>query len=537
VINETLLLEILGPRFLQYVLNVDEAFITANLHGSPLDEFRAAIVQELTTVLGQLVPNTDSDPLLRQLQLDALGSYVADYRTSYANVLRVRCGGSIALTEPSDSVEQLAARLARDMYPLFLLPSNPNIPFGAFSPSMTRSLFHHPDREAFEMAVTADPELRQLFQENNETIGRHGHILSSAGRGGDIQLTMFAERLIRNGWQRLRIENRMPTLAGFVDVVVALVAFTRDAVMGRPLTTTARIGLIGLRLPDETPILLPWGRLRGVREDDRADIPSSTGGALMTTTAAGHQVVIDYSGDIVMETDIPYRIRIGAHDITAGWPADLRDSELVQRRVETVQLGLLLALPREPQPMVVVAWQKILDPLSQGASVGWNDTRRTPNLVPYQLAQEDVDQWVQWIADVDTHRIPSIEVAIRRTIRSVIERADPSDALVDAVIAWENLVGSREGEPTLRVSAALAHLLETSAEGRRSRQTAIKKLYNVRSDVVHGNRSLDPQEAWNKSREARMIAVDALRKLFRDRPELLHDCNDGNLRSLRLIVG
>ena len=219
------------------------------------------------------------------------------------------------------------------------------------------------------------------------------------------------------------------------------------------------------------------------------------------------------------------------------WPQRLRGFEVVQRRIESIQLGLLLAISDDPQPMVVMAWQRLIDPLSHGAGVSWSDTRRTPNLVPYQLADEEVNQWAQWITDVDSRRVASVEVAIRRTIRAAVERSDPSDALVDAVIAWENLVGSREGEPTLRVSAALAVLLEEEASLRRARQKVIKDLYALRSDVVHGNRPLGLEEASKASREARGIAVDALRKLIRDRPELLEKCSDSGDRSLTLIVG
>lgn len=266
-------------------------------------------------------------------------------------------------------------------------------------------------------------------------------------------------------------------------------------------------------------------------------LPSSLIGALSATTPDGEQVVIDYSGDVVLEMDLPYELELGRFEFGVEWPQHLRQFETVGRRIESLQLGLLLALRRERQPLVVLAWQRILDPLAQGSGVSWSDTRRTPNLTPHQLSPEDVSDWASWITDVDRRRVPGIEVAVRRTIRAAMERADPADALVDAVIAWENLVGSRDGEPTLRVTAALAWLLEAEPEARRSRQIALKKLYTLRSDVVHGNRPLGNQEAQQGSRDAQAVAVDALGKLLRDQPELLQECGDSNERSLRLIFG
>jgi hypothetical protein len=536
--NETLLLEVVGLRLLQYVLNSDEASITGHFQGSALGQPRESVLRELATVLGQLIPEPNADPFLRQMQLDALGTYIPQDATSYINTLRVRCGGSIPVGESTDAVVRLVLPIARDMYPLFLLPPPPEAAFRAFAPSMARSLFQHPGRAAIDEAVISDPELSRLFPEVSEHTGRSGFFISSTGRGGGIQLALFADLIIRGSWSWLTLNSEEPTLREFLVAVETSINRIRDAVMGRSVSVPVRVGLTGVKLSDRSSsIVLPWGTMRATRDLDRELIPSSIIGALSTTTADGAEVVIDYSGDIVVEMEIPYRIELGHHDITASWPRHLRDFELVQRRIESIQLGLLLAISSDPQPMVVTAWTRVLDPLAQGVGLGWNDTRRTPNLVPHQLTRAITHDWAQWITDVDAGRVPTVEVAIRRTIRSAAERSDPSDALVDAVIAWENLVGSREGEPTLRISAALAWLLEDDAASRRSRQTAVKKLYQLRSDVVHGNRPLDGPEAVQGSRDARMVAVEALRKLFRDRPELLRECGDGSERSLRLMLG
>jgi hypothetical protein len=536
--SETLLLEIVGLRFLEYVLNEDEAAIRAHFQGSALEAPREDVLGELVMVLGQLIPDPDTDSFLRQIQLDALGTFDEKAQTSYINTLRARCGGSIDAGLPGDPVVSRLLPVARDMYPLFLLPLPPG-PFAtAFAPSMARSLFNHPGRRAFDDAVLVDPELTQLFPDGTEHIERSGQFRSSAGRGGSVQLAMFAELLMRNTWAWLKVDTASPTLGQFLAAVATSVGLVRDAIMGRSVEVPLRIGLTGVKLPENSPeVALPWGKLRAVRELDREMVPSSIIGALSTTTAEGVQVVIDYSGDVVFEMDIPYEIELGHVEIGAEWPQHLRGFETVQRKIESIQLGLLLAISRERQPMVVVAWQRTLDLLAHGTAMSWSDTRRTPNLVPYQLTPAEVQAWSQWTADVDGGRVASIEVAIRRTIRAAVERADPSDALVDAVIAWENLVGSRQGEPTLRISAALAWLLEDDPSARRTRQTALKRLYDLRSDVVHGNRPLGGSEAAQGSRDARAVAVEALRRLLRDRPEVLRECRDGAERSLRLMLG
>lgn len=49
-------------------------------------------------------------------------------------------------------------------------------------------------------------------------------------------------------------------------------------------------------------------------------------------------------------------------------------------------------------------------------------------------------------------------------------RSDPGDRLIDAVIGWENLYASGQGESTFRISGALAWLLEPDASAREALQ-------------------------------------------------------------------
>lgn len=127
-------------------------------------------------------------------------------------------------------------------------------------------------------------------------------------------------------------------------------------------------------------------------------------------------------------------------------------------------------------------------------------------------------------------------MAVRRVISASATRVDQIDALVDLVIAWENLFGSRQGEPTLRISAALGWLLGTTSEEREHYRARVAKTYALRSDIVHGNRIVAPQEASEMLVEARAITLGALRKLFDSRTDLLA-LQSGDERSRALIMG
>lgn len=120
-------------------------------------------------------------------------------------------------------------------------------------------------------------------------------------------------------------------------------------------------------------------------------------------------------------------------------------------------------------------------------------------------------------------------------VRAAAERREPSDVLIDSVIAWENLFGTKEGEPTLRVTASLALLLESEPEARRKLRTKLASIYTLRSNVVHGNSALNRSQ-YPLCYEALDIAIRALRVLLSDRVDVLAQ-RDGALRSLYLILG
>lgn len=81
----------------------------------------------------------------------------------------------------------------------------------------------------------------------------------------------------------------------------------------------------------------------------------------------------------------------------------------------------------------------------------------------------------------------------------------------------------------------LAWRLGENATAREALATKLRKLYKLRSDIVHGSSEVTPQVVGQHYQEALSITLDALRTLFRDRPELLADTT-GSARSKRLML-
>src|SRR5207253_10145003 len=92
-------------------------------------------------------------------------------------------------------------------------------------------------------------------------------------------------------------------------------------------------------------------------------------------------------------------------------------------------------------------------------------------------------------------------------------RLDSGDALVDAVMVWENLVGT-SSEVTFRVTAALTKLLESDPSKRRAFRKSLAQIYDVRSRLVHGV-AVEQSELSEAAKDAIALAIRALRACYR----------------------
>lgn len=531
---EALLLEMLGMPFLCFVLNAEESEIEKRLRGDePLLAQQETTLSELISFLGTL-PHTD--PFSAAMSLSILGQHNPSLGASWPIAARINAGGTVELPPGADAVTNALLGLIRDAYPLFLLPPIDE-PFAVHRTLTTVPLFKHPQKTEFEAAVMDDPTLARLFPNDDPHAGRHGSVYRSTGAGGGIQLALFADLLLNNGWRYATRAGEPVPIREFAERTFALVDLIKKAISGEPLQVPAYVGITGVRLPAGMRIEMPWGgQLREVTAADQRHIPKDLAGKLTMTHPDGSNVEIDYAGDLVMELDVPYKIKLDRFDDRSrDWPIKPLTSEAIFEHVETLSLALLLSWDESPRPIVVNTWMVTLDPLEFGVGMSWRESKRLP-LIPTVLTDEQADKWKTWTVRVADGRIPSIGIAIRRTLLAAVERADATDALVDAVIALENLVGSSEGESRLRVSAALAWLLGSDAAEREKIRVEVADLYALRSKVVHGGAALKPNEAVERRTQALDLALDAFRKLLGDRTDLLKSCKTSTERSVRLIL-
>ncbi|MFF5232065.1 hypothetical protein [Dactylosporangium sp. NPDC000521] len=442
------------------------------------------------------------------------------------------------LADNDDMVEFNLRNLALDVYPAFLLP--PDREFGSMPQTVNihvSSLAHrHPASAAFLHAVMADPLLQRAFPTDTEYSGKTGYAYTNAGSAWSLQLLRFPNVLLERAWRQLAASERTPV--AFSERAAEELKIARRLVQGRTSVVTLRHALAGVLLPPGTHATLDCGVLREATQQDWEVVPEHVKGMVETSTAAGETISIHYEGDIVLDYNFPLRMRIQEWDpdnLRGEFPPDLPYPSEVGSTLTRLRFSLVLAAPRDGRVLLLPAWQTIDLPLSSGSGIGFADLKSNPSILPTQLTQTEFDEWMTLYTKLGTKSAKRLELAFGRILRAMSERREPVDMLVDAVIAWENLFGTKEGEPTLRVTSSIAILLEQNFEARAKLRKRLTDIYNLRSDVVHGNRNLEYSE-YPQCFEALDIAIKVLKVMILDRPDIL-DLPDGAQRSNRLILG
>jgi hypothetical protein len=129
-------------------------------------------------------------------------------------------------------------------------------------------------------------------------------------------------------------------------------------------------------------------------------------------------------------------------------------SAATDRGARLVALSALLAIDRAEYIAPEAVWVTAIVPGALGGGFSSRSRRTAPAMsfqFPSPLARfggdplTDVEQGalVQWAGMVEEHYDPVIDVATRRVMAAIIERSDPQDALIDAVIALRTSLGPK----------------------------------------------------------------------------------------------
>lgn len=484
---------LLGVPFLAYVLNLSEEEIDLRINGreqlaAPGEQALADVVRhaiELAgeTPFGKSPALPDGSPAARMRRF---GWTDLDHAQTHANLFRLACAGDLAtVPDGLDSVEQAVANIAVDYFPITLLPIDPEHPLPQ-KPLIARARV-----EALEAALKDDP-LAELLEPNTV-------FYTSTGMGyGPLWPFRVAECVLVTAEQRVRMLDQKSSSA-YIEAVVGNLRTMRELCVTGSCEVPAVVGFWNVGMPKDV-------KLAGAR-----------GGRLRAASDTDPHVPMASRATMALETVCEVGFSKGAVPPSGG--AFFAGVESLRIDEQLVCLaGLLSTAEGDERALPMMAWTQVFDPFQP--YVGWFVPERVgPPTVVFPATR--LRAMEEWVSRLDAHYDKSIRVAVLRTVSAIGERGLWDDALIDFVIALENLFGGPGPKLELRISTALALVLGETKDERAAIATQSKRVYRARSRLVHGDEL--PEDGSHPRDEAERLALDALRSLFTTHTHLIPD--------------
>ena len=156
--------------------------------------------------------------------------------------------------------------------------------------------------------------------------------------------------------------------------------------------------------------------------------------------------------------------------------------------VKNIRLSLVLALSKPDNLFYAfVEGDYLICSTGSLGSFIMRDPRMLYKTSSEKLTQHSVNKVSIKYLTITDNDLSSINIATNRLLSAVCGRDNPDDALIDAVMCWENIIGA-ESEVSFRICASIEKLL--SATGRSIGESDfkdLKSIYESRSKLVHGN--------------------------------------------------
>jgi hypothetical protein len=417
------------------------------------------------------------------------------------NVYREKCGGGFPSVETEDKVLNFLLRVSIREYPNLLLKPSSSSPYQDLH-GHSRVEFRPEDGRSFSRLVKTDTL-------NRITNGMQGSeyafsFTTTDGLGFRMQVIGAYATIISRAFQNAC--NKMNYgINGFLKEVEQCLNSLRKFSRGEEIVYSTFIGIEGLSFHDFSCIELDGATLRQL--DDLSNPSPHT-----TLIAVRHHVGDgeEYLSGHVFE--IQHKLTL----LKIGTDATCTMSEVAlheqNRLLDNLRFSLIFTLLEDKGINIVFSENGF--PLMHPGNLYL--VRRNPYDYFKTISSKDIEGIRSWFARLSTIELSSVEVPIKRLKYAIFERSQPEDSIVDAIIAWEGMF-SEAFETSFKVTGSISKYLRDKNE-RGEFLCRLKKLYGLRSDLVHGKKnSLARKENIQDLRsEVIRIGIDCLKKLLED---------------------
>jgi hypothetical protein len=326
------------------------------------------------------------------------------------------------------------------------------------------ALDQHPEIAELSKALCSSSIFAQIAPTDHEL----APMMLTAGGGGRYPFTQIVEGLFISALYELYFLGEPLSDEVYARLVLRGFDELERAVRDERVSAYLMTGFAGISLEATETVSTPWGTLRPAR--------ILSGRHAFSLSRPTTTCVLCEQRTLSIKFD---RSKTPNHSFP---PSDIDTS----RMEVLLPLACALSSANTREPISAVkTWSTLLLPFQTSLGISTNPFGVFPRGGTRDLS-DLISRLADWCRIVEDAHVPAVDTAAQRIVSAVVHRSDFADALIDAVIAWENLVGT-SNEVTFRVTGALAKAIENDSSKRRAVRKELANIYNVRSGIVHGN--------------------------------------------------
>lgn len=484
-----------GTDLINYILNCDQISGKSDYDQLGFSSSQIQVLDDLYEKIQQC-----------RIQFIAQGGYgdgvdfylrqITSNGTSLFNHYRLICGGQLALPTTSDPLVSYLQQICVREYPNLLMKSS-----GAsyHSPLMGMNLGMSNYDEFINLVK--DDILDQITNKK-DGLEYAFQFTTDDGLEFSTQVCSACSTLITRSFYDScnRMDYSLPSVLKAIELNINLL---RQLAGGQRVTYSSFIGIRGVQFRGFDAIEFPDAVLRQFR--DNANPGMHTGRTVVSHSGGDAG---EYSGH-VFEIFHSTKITFASGNTNTGNSSEthrVQETKLQKLRFAVVFSSLA---NRGPVP----TFHEVGFPLISPGNFGISDGNPGEYIQIDETTKEKLVDWYCVLSDKD---LKKVHTPLKRLQYAIFERRNPEDSIVDAIIAWEGMF-SEAFETTFKVTGSMAKFLRSGSE-REELFIRLKKLYQLRSDLVHGGASklLRTESISDVRAEVINIGLECLMKIIKD---------------------
>lgn len=391
----------------------------------------------------------------------------------------------------------------------------------------------------FENAIAADPDISKIFPDTSRDDNHSYTIYTSCGSGGSIQICLFAWKLLRisyihmllnnQGWadillsstkhlhhERLRNErlwvNHKDThvIPVLLDSAYHILNIMRNAINGKEIKVDVLLYFIGAGIDRE------FNHGNGTFIPFHAGVKS-----IIPARFYPKQYCDVENAGFIYKTTIDYKINIdySNEDDYLKLLEENYNEGFIKKMANIIPFACAMCSKKNHPISVHYKLSMDLDPFGCFGEPRYVYPQYNL-LYPEILNRKEVNSLSLWLEKISKIDDSNIEIAKRRLHSALLEKNNPEDSFIDCIIGLESLFGKRS-EISFTLATCISKLLHDDIECRENKFDEIKKLYNVRSKIIHNGKIIEYKEMKEYRDQALGLLTECLKKLYEDRSGLM----------------